>query len=176
MKWRWIAAKKNVPRGRGVKIFQFKISKKNRLRIKNDCKFLSSFANTKDMTLILSWLILSTAFWIAAILLPGVHLKGAWNALVAAALFGVLNFFLGWIFYVIFAIGTLGIALLLLFITRLVVTAIILKITSALTHRLHIEHFGWALLMALIIALVGVGAEWVLELTHPDPKPYSRPS
>jgi putative membrane protein len=114
------------------------------------------------MGLILSWLILSAAVWITAVVLPGFHVRNFGSAFVVAALFGILNFLLGWIFFTVFTIATLGIALLLAFITRWVINAIILLITAALTDRLKIDSFGWALLGALMMSLLGTAAEWLI--------------
>ena len=50
------------------------------------------------MNLILSWAILSFAVWLTAEVLPGFHVKSFGSAILVAALFGVLNFFLGWLF------------------------------------------------------------------------------
>jgi len=115
------------------------------------------------MSLILSWLILSLAVWFTAVVLPGFHLKSFGSAIVVAALFGVLNFLLGWIFFVIFTIATLGIALLLAFITRWIINAIILKIVDALTDHLTIDSFGWALGGALMMSALGTLGEWMVR-------------
>ena len=70
------------------------------------------------MGLILSWLILSFAVWVTDALLPGFHVKNWKSALIVAAIFGLLNFLLGWLFFAVFTVATLGIAWLLAFITR----------------------------------------------------------
>ncbi|MBN1239857.1 MAG: phage holin family protein, partial [Gammaproteobacteria bacterium] len=57
--------------------------------------------------LILSWLILSVAVWITAAVLPGFHVKSIGSAVLVAAIFGVLNFLLGWLLFAVFAIATL---------------------------------------------------------------------
>lgn len=114
------------------------------------------------MSLLLSWLILTVAVWLTAVILPGFHVKSFGSAFVVAALFGVLNFFLGWIFFAAFAIATLGLALLLAFVTRWIVNAIILKLVDALTDRLRIDGFGWALLGALVMSALGTLGEWLL--------------
>jgi hypothetical protein len=59
--------------------------------------------------------------------------------LLVAALFGVLNFLLGWLLFAIFAVATLGIAWLLAFITRWIINAILLVITDKLTDHLKID-------------------------------------
>lgn len=111
------------------------------------------------MGLLVSWIILSLAVWITAEVLPGFHVKSFGGAFLVAAIFGVLNFFVGWIFYTVFAIATLGLAVLLLFITRVVVNAILLAITDAVSDTLKIDSFGWALGGAVMISVIGALGE-----------------
>lgn len=115
------------------------------------------------MGILLSWLILSFAVWLTAVVLPGIHVKSFGSAIIVAAIFGVLNFLLGWLFFVIFTIATLGIALLLAFITRWVINAIILMITHKLTDRLTIDGFKWALGGALMMSAIGTVGEWLVR-------------
>ena len=115
------------------------------------------------MSLILSWLILSLAVWITAEVLPGFHVKSFGSALLVAALFGVLNFLLGWLFFVVFTVATLGLAWLFAFITRWIINAVILKITDAATDHLTIDSFGWALGGALMMSALGTIGEWVVR-------------
>ena len=114
------------------------------------------------MGILISWIILSLAVWITAVVLPGFHVKSFGSAFVVAALFGVLNFFLGWIFFVLFTIATLGIALLLAFITRWIINAILLKIVAALTDRFTVDSFGWALGGALMMSALGPMGAWLV--------------
>lgn len=115
------------------------------------------------MEMLLSWLILAAAVWIAAVVLPGMKVRGGASVLLVAAIFGVLNFFLGWLLFVVIGIGTLGLGFLLAFLTRLVVDAVLLKLIDGLTTRLSIRGFGTALLAALIMAGVGTAGEYVLN-------------
>lgn len=115
------------------------------------------------MDLLLSWLILTVAFWLTAMVLPGFHVKSFGSAIVVAAIFGVLNVLIGWLLFGVIGIATLGIGFLLAFLTRWVVNAILLKLTDAITDRLTIDGFGNALLGALIISLIGTVAEWLLR-------------
>jgi putative membrane protein len=114
------------------------------------------------MGLLLSWLILSVAMWLTAVILPGFHLKSFASAILVAAMFGVLNFLLGWLIFAIFAVATLGIAWLLAFITRWIINAIILALTDKLTDRLTIDGFRWALLGALMMSALGTAGEWLV--------------
>ena len=54
-------------------------------------------------------------------------------------------------------------ALLLAFITRWVINAIILTIVDALTDRLTIDGFGWALGGALLMSALGTLGEWLVR-------------
>lgn len=115
------------------------------------------------MSLILSWLILSLAVWITAVALPGFHVKSFGSAILVAGLFGILNFLLGWLFFAVFTIATLGLAWLLAFITRWIINAILLKITDALTDHLTIDSFGWALGGALMMSALGTIGELLVR-------------
>jgi putative membrane protein len=115
------------------------------------------------MSLLLSWLVLSFAVWITAVVLPGFHIRSTGSAIVVAALFGVLNFLLGWLFFVVFAIATLGIALLFAFITRWIINAIVLKIVDVFSDHLTIDSFGWALGGALMMSVIGTLGEWLIR-------------
>lgn len=114
------------------------------------------------MNLLLNWLIMSIAVWLTAELLPGFHVKDFKSALVVAALFGLLNWALGTVLFVVLGVVTLGIGLLLAFITRWIVNAIVLKLTDALTGALTIDSFGWAMGGALVISLISTCAQWLV--------------
>jgi putative membrane protein len=115
------------------------------------------------MDLLLSWLILSFAVWVTAVVLPGFHVKSTASALLVAAIFGVLNFLLGWLLFALFTVATLGIAWLLAFITRWIINAILLVLTDKLTDHLTIDSFGWALVGALMMSVIGTLGEWIIR-------------
>lgn len=115
------------------------------------------------MNILLSWLVLSFAVWLTSALLPGFHVRDFKSAVLIAALFGILNFLIGWLFFVVFTVATLGIAWLLAFITRWIIDAIILKIVDSMSDRLTIDGFRWALGGALVMAAVGTMAEWLVR-------------
>lgn len=115
------------------------------------------------MSLLLSWLILSLAVWLTATILPGFHVKNFGSAVLVGALFGVLNFLLGWLLFALFTVATLGLAWLLAFLTRWIIDAILLKLTDSLTDHLTIDGFGWALGGALMMSAIGTIGEWLLR-------------
>ena len=117
------------------------------------------------MEILLAWLVLSFAIWITAMFLPGFEVRGFGGALIVAALFGVLNWLLGWLIFVLIGFATLGLGFILAFLTRWLVTAIMLKLTDALSSSLKIRSFGVALLGALIMTILGsIGEYFVHQL------------
>jgi putative membrane protein len=115
--------------------------------------------------ILISWLILGGAFYLTAELLPGFEVKGgARGALLVAALFGAVNWLIGWLLFVIIGIASLGIGFLLAFLTRWLVNAILLKVVDAVSDTLHIRSFGTALVAALIISLVGTVGQWLVRM------------
>jgi putative membrane protein len=121
--------------------------------------------------ILLQWLVLSFAFWLTSRIIPGFRVTGMWDAIVVAAIFGIVNFFLGTLLYYVIGIVTLGIGLLLSFLTHWFVNAVLLKVTGALTSRLEVRSFGTALLAALVMSLLGrVGIYIVgLAMRHSPP-------
>jgi putative membrane protein len=117
---------------------------------------------SEDMTFLLSWLILSVAVYLTAALLPGITVRSFGGAIWAAALYGVLNALLGWLFFAVFAIATLGLAWLFAFLTRWVINAILLLLTSKLTDALEVRSFGTALVGALVMSVIGTLGQWLL--------------
>jgi putative membrane protein len=115
------------------------------------------------MELLLSWLVLTLAVWLTAVLLPGFEVSSFGGAVIVAAIFGILNWALGWLFFVVIGIGTLGLGFLLAFLTRWLVNAILLKITDAVSKSLHIRSFSTALVGALLMSLFGTIGEWVVR-------------
>ena len=113
------------------------------------------------MSILVSWLILSVVVWVTAAILPGMRIRKFWDAIIVAMVFGLLHWALGWILFTVIGIATLGIGFLLFFITRWVVDAILLKLTDALTDRVQVDSFGWALGAALLIAAMGTILERV---------------
>jgi len=115
------------------------------------------------MQLLVSWLVLSIAFWLTAMLLPGFHLRSFGSAVFVAAVFGIINTLLGWLFFGVLTIATLGIAYLLSFITRWFINAVFLVMTAKLAGGLKIDGFRWALAGSLAISLISAGLDWALR-------------
>lgn len=116
------------------------------------------------MSLLISWLILTVAVWATASVLPGFHVKDFKGALIVSAIFGLLNFVLGWLLFLVFTVATLGLAWLLAFITRWLINALLLMLTDRLTDHLKIDSFGWALGGAFVISVVATVLGWIVRV------------
>ena len=114
------------------------------------------------MNLLISWAILAFSVWGAAALVPGVRIGGVKDALVVAAIFGILNWAVGFVLFVVIGMSTLGLGFLLAFITRWIVDAILLKVTDAMTDRISIRSFGSAFLCAMFMSAIGTFAQYLL--------------
>jgi putative membrane protein len=116
------------------------------------------------MALLVSWIAVAVGLWLADKVLPDFEITGDWKSYaLVAALLGILQFLLGWLIYVVLGIATLGLGFLFSFVTRLIVTAIVLLIVDKLSRRLTIRGFMPALLAAVIIALTGSVVDFVLR-------------
>ncbi|MBN2495730.1 MAG: phage holin family protein [Deltaproteobacteria bacterium] len=116
------------------------------------------------MHILLSWLMLSVVVWLTAMFLPGIKVKSFVDAIVVAAIFGVLNWLIGWLLFAVIGIFTLGLGFLLAFITRWVVNALLLHATGKITDRVKIDSFLSALIGALCISALGTLGEWIFKI------------
>ena len=114
------------------------------------------------MGILISWALLTIVVFITAAVVPGFNIRGFTGAVLVAALFGILNFFLGWLLFVAIGLGTLGLGFVLAFLTRWIVDAIVLKMVDALSKSLEIESFGRAFLAALVMSGLGTLLEFLL--------------
>jgi putative membrane protein len=113
------------------------------------------------MGLLVSWALLTLVVFVTAAVVPGFYIRGFTGAMLVAALFGVINFLIGWLLFVAIGFGTLGLGFLLAFITRWLVDAIVLKIVDALSRSLEIVSFGRAFLAAMVMSGLGTLLEFV---------------
>lgn len=114
------------------------------------------------VSILLSWLIASGAFWATAQLLPGFEIRGFKGALIVAAIFGIINALIGWLLFLFIGIASLGIGFLLAFLTRWLVNAILLKVTDAISSSLRIDSFKTALIGALLISVFTTIGQWLV--------------
>jgi putative membrane protein len=108
--------------------------------------------------LLVRWAILAAAFAVTSWVLSGIEITGGFLGYVwVSALFGIVNAVLGTILRIL----TLPLTLVTLGLFSVLVNAILLNITDALSSRLTIDEFWWTAIWAAIILAV---ASIVLEL------------
>ena len=101
--------------------------------------------------LLIKWAVLTVAVWVAALVVPGVHVHGGTLTNIGVALlFGLVNAVLGPILRLL----ALPFTLLTLGLFALVVNALLVAITAGLSSKLDVGGFFSALLAALVISLV----------------------
>ena len=115
------------------------------------------------MSILLSWLILSVAVYVTALVLPGFKISSFGGALWVALLLGALQWLVGWLLFVVIGIGTLGLGFVFAFITRWLVMAILLKLVDVMSKSLKIRSFGIAFVGALFMSALGTVGEWLLR-------------
>jgi putative membrane protein len=110
------------------------------------------------VAVLVSWAILAAAFALTSWVLSGMEVSGGfWGYLWVSALFGVVNAILGTLLRIL----TLPLNLLTLGLFSVVINAILLSVTDALSSHLTIDDFFWTAIWAAIILAV---ATVVLEL------------
>ena len=115
------------------------------------------------LAFLLSWLVLSASVWATAMVLPGFTVKGFKSAIWVAAVYGLLDWALGRVFFHLISLGTLGLGYLLTFLTRWLVKAVLLKLTDWLSTALTIRSFGTAIVGALVMTVVQMVGEAALR-------------
>lgn len=104
------------------------------------------------MHLLIRWLLNTIALLIVASVVPGFHYRDLWSLAVAALVLGLLNAIVRPILVVL----TFPLTLMTLGLFLLVLNAIMLEITDWLVPGFAIDGFGWALVGAIVLALVSL--------------------
>lgn len=120
--------------------------------------------NAPAMSILISWAVLTLGLFVASKVLDGMEIKGGIGShLVVSALFGIVNAVLSGPLFVALGIATLGIGFLLSFVTRLVVSALLLMLVDKVSDRLKVKTFGTAVLAALVVSVVGTLSEYGMD-------------
>ena len=101
------------------------------------------------MHILANILILTLIILVIDWILPAVHIKNFGTALAVAIVYSLLNFFLGWLFFIL----ALPLIILTLGLFKFVINAFLLWITDKLIDGFRIDGFGWTLVTALLISL-----------------------
>jgi putative membrane protein len=114
------------------------------------------------MHLLTAWVTLAFGLWIISALVPGFRVKGFLGALIGGAVFAILHFFVGWLLFVIIGVGTLFLGFIFAFITRWIVTAIVLKMASAVSDNIDIDTFKTALIGSALLSVLSAIRDVIL--------------
>lgn len=113
------------------------------------------------MTIVLRILVNAAALWAAARLFDGITLSSEWvSILIVAVIFGLVNA----IIKPITKLLTFPITIVTLGLFTLVINALMLQLTDALTDRLTVDGFWTSVFGGLVISLVS----WALSAFLPD--------
>ena len=104
------------------------------------------------------WLATALAIGMVAHIVPGIQVDGAWAAIVAALLLGLVNAVLRPILILL----TLPITILTFGLFALVINGAMLALVGAVVAGVRIDGFGSAILGALLVSLVGGLLTWAL--------------
>ena len=118
--------------------------------------------------LLIRWALLAVAFAVTSWILTGMEVSGGfWGYVWVSALFGIVNAIIG----TILRIFTFPLIVLTLGLFSIIVNALLLSLTDALTDHLTIDEFWWtAIWAAIILSLVSVILDLVLAvLRRPRP-------
>ncbi len=103
------------------------------------------------VSLLIRWAVLAAAFAITAWLLSGLDVSGGvWGYIWVSALFGIVNALIGTILRIL----TLPLTVITLGLFAIVVNALMLELTDALSDNLTIDEFFWTAILAAIILAV----------------------
>lgn len=113
------------------------------------------------MRIILRVLINAASLWAAASLLDGITLSSRWvTVLIVAVIFGLINAFIKPVTKLL----TFPITIVTLGLFTLVINALMLQLTDALTDGLSVDGFWTSILGGIIISIVS----WALSTFLPD--------
>jgi putative membrane protein len=102
------------------------------------------------VSLVLRWAVLAGAFWITTLIVSGIQIKdGAWNYFWVAALFGLINTFIG----SILKLFTLPAVILTFGLFVFVINAAMLMLTDRWSDVITIDSFTSALIGSLLISI-----------------------
>jgi putative membrane protein len=112
------------------------------------------------VALVLRWAVLAGAFWITTLIVDGIQIEpGAWNYFWVAALFGLINTFIG----SLLKLFTLPAVILTFGLFIFIINAAMLMLTDRLSDTITIDRFTSALVGSLLISIFSSIANKVIR-------------
>lgn len=110
------------------------------------------------MRMLLSWILSALAVWIVAQVVPGISVRGAAAALIAALVIGFINATLGLLLKVV----TFPLTILTLGLFWFVINALMLELASWFVPGFHVNGFVAAFIGAIVLSLVNMLLKWIV--------------
>ncbi len=110
------------------------------------------------MSWLMAWVAFSASVFIAAQILPFVHIRSMGTAVRVAALYGVLKFCLYWLLFFL----SLPLILITLGLFLIVINAIFLWVTDKLIEDFEIDSFRHTVVASLVISALDLVLRWIL--------------
>lgn len=104
------------------------------------------------MRMLLNWVLSAAAVWIVAQVVPGVHVRGAVAALIAALAIGFINATIGLVLKVV----TFPLTLVTLGVFWFVINALMLELASAVVPGFQVRGFLAAFVGAIVLSVVNL--------------------
>ena len=102
------------------------------------------------MNIIIKWLLNSLVIFVAAYLLPGIHVANFLTALAIALILGILNLTIRPLIIIL----TLPLTIVTLGLFLLVINALMILLTSSLVPGFEVEGFWWAFLFSIFVSII----------------------
>lgn len=106
--------------------------------------------------MLITWVVLTIGFLVAGALVPRFSVKNWVGAVIIGAIYGVLMATLGKFLFGLFAIGSIGLALVFDGVTTFIISVIVIKIADLFTDSVDVD--GWVPAVLGALVLVGVSA------------------
>jgi putative membrane protein len=110
------------------------------------------------MRMLLHWIVTALAVWITSRVVTGFYVNGAFSALIAAVVIGLVNATLGLFLKVI----TFPLTILTLGLFWLIINAVMLELASAFVPGFHIQSFAAAFWGSIVLAVVNMLLKWLV--------------
>ncbi len=109
------------------------------------------------MHMILNFLLLSIAIFIVAKVMPTIHIKSFWTAIIVALVYSIINFLAGWLLVII----SIPLIIITFGLFKFVINAFLLWITDKLIEDFEIESIGSTLVAAFLITIIDSVLKWI---------------
>jgi putative membrane protein len=110
------------------------------------------------MRLLLNWVLSALAVWIVSRIVPGFVVTGAFSALIAALVIGLINATIGFFLKIV----TFPLTVVTLGLFWLIINAVMLELASVFVPGFLVQNFAAAFWGAIVLSLVNMLLRWLV--------------